>query len=301
MTKIGVLMGGLSAEREVSLNTGKGVLAALLEKGHDAVGIDWTPELDLVASLRGVGKVWLALHGTYGEDGCVQGLLEILKIPYTGSGVLASALAMDKVLSKEVFLRRGVPTPEYTVLGPEADPVAVTRPFGFPVVVKPSREGSTVGVTIVKGPGELAAAVELSRRCHGETMVEHFVPGRELSVGVLDGEVLGTVEIRTNAAFYDYEAKYKTATNEYLVPAPVPAGVDQSINAAALSAYRALGCTGHARVDVRLDPQDRPWVLEVNTLPGMTGTSLLPKIAKHRGMDYAALVDRILRLARLHS
>jgi len=290
-------MGGLSSEREVSLNTGKGVLRALLERGYPAVGIDWTEGQDLMGLLRGVAVVWNALHGTYGEDGCVQGLLECLKIPYTGSGVLASAAAMDKVMSKRLFDAAGIPTPEWTVI--EDDGASSAGRFGWPLVVKPSREGSTVGVTIVQEAGQLAGAIAEARRCHGETMMERYIAGREASVAILDDEVLGSVEIRPRRAFYDYAAKYQSGDTEYLVPPTYTDDVRAASEDAALRAYLALGCKGHARVDARIDEEGRPWVLEVNTLPGMTGTSLLPKIAAHRGMDYATLVERILASATL--
>jgi D-alanine-D-alanine ligase len=309
--RIAVVMGGLSAEREVSLNTGRGVLRALLERGRDAVGIEWSDGQDLGALLRDAraAVVWNALHGTYGEDGCVQGLLECLKIPYTGSGVLASALAMDKVLSKRLFDAARIPTPRWAVLG-AIDPSprrlgggwalpCGSDDFSFPLVIKPSREGSTVGVTIVKEPDGVAPAIAEARRCHGEVMVEEYIAGREASVAILDEEVLGSVEIRPRREFYDYEAKYQSGDTEYLVPPTYPADVSAACEDAARRAYLALACRGHARVDARIDAGGRPFILEVNTLPGMTGTSLLPKIAAHRGMDYATLVERILASAGL--
>ena len=301
--RIGVLMGGLSAERDVSLHTGAGVHQALLAKGYDAVALDWSSGRDLTSLLRDnrVQVAWIALHGTHGEDGCVQGLLECLKIPYTGSGVTASAVAMDKVLSKRLFDGSGLPTPKWCVLAPGGDAAKEASQFGWPVVVKPSCEGSTVGITIATDEATLVKAVELALSCHGETLLERFVAGRELSVGILDDAVLGTVEIRPRAAFYDYEAKYLRHDTEYLVPAPLSEKVDHEAREVALAAYRALGCQAHARVDLRLDDENKVWVLEVNSLPGMTGTSLLPKIAKHAGLDYASLVERILRSARLRA
>ncbi|WP_437544563.1 D-alanine--D-alanine ligase [Sorangium sp. So ce367] len=294
--RIGVLMGGVSAEREVSLSTGKGVLETLRASGYEAVGIDWTESRDLAELLRGenVTVVWNALHGTYGEDGCVQGLLECLRIPYTGSGVIASSAAMDKLVSKALFRANGVSTPEHVVVRRAEDAAIAAAKLGYPVVVKPSREGSTVGITIVQEEGELAAAFECARKCHGETFVETYIPGRELSVAILGGEVLGIVEIRLTRAFYDYAAKYESNDTEYLIPAPIGACASGRVCEQALLAYGALGCIGHARVDVRLDPEEHPWVIEVNTLPGMTGSSLLPKIARHAGIDYAALCERIL-------
>jgi D-alanine-D-alanine ligase len=294
---VGVLMGGLSAEREVSLNTGRGVLKALLEKGYHAVAVEWSDGQDLTELLRAarVEVAWNALHGTYGEDGCVQGLLECLKIPYTGSGVLASALAMDKVLSKRLFDAAGIPTPRWAVLAPDETP----RGFGYPLVIKPSREGSTVGVTIVADASGIDAAIADARRCHGDVMVEEYIAGREGSVAILDDAVLGSVEIRPRRAFYDYAAKYQSGDTEYLVPPSYSPEIVAASESACLGAYQSLACRGHARVDVRIDDTGRPWVLEVNTLPGMTGTSLLPKIAAQRGMDYATLVERILESAGL--
>jgi D-alanine-D-alanine ligase len=298
--RIGVLLGGPSAEREVSLNTGKGVLAALRERGLEAVAIDWQAGQDLSVLLRSerIEVVWNALHGTPGEDGTVQGLLECLGIPYTGSGVLASAAAMDKLVAKRLFAQGGVPTPAWYALDGE-DAAARAAELGYPVVVKPAREGSTVGITIVKAEPDLDAAVAAARRCHGAPLLEAFIPGRELSVGVLDGQVLGTVEIRPKKGFYDYAAKYVTGDTEYLVPAPVEPIIEKAACAVGLAAYLALGCHGHARTDVRVDPEGGCWVLEVNTLPGMTGTSLLPKIARHAGIEYGELVDRILATATL--
>ena len=272
------------------MNTGRGVLRALQGRGHDAVGLEWTAEADVAALVRGVDVVWNALHGTWGEDGCVQGLLECLSIPYTGSGVLSSALAMDKIQSKRLFDHAGIPTPRWGV---------AAEPLGFPCVVKPSREGSTVGVTIVLRPEQLAAALELAAGCHGEILIEEFIPGREVSVAVLDDAVLGTVEIRPKSGFYDYSAKYQSGDTEYLVPPSFGREIDDPCQAAALAAYQSLGCKGHARVDARIDPDGRPFILEVNTLPGMTGTSLLPKIAAHQGMDYGTLCERILASAGL--
>jgi D-alanine-D-alanine ligase len=297
--RVGVLMGGLSAEAEVSMNTGRGVVTALVGKGHDAVALGWHAGVDLVALLAGVDVVWNALHGTWGEDGCVQGLLECLQIPYTGSGVLASALAMDKVQSKRLFDHAGIPTPRWHVLGAADDARAVADGLGYPCVIKPSREGSTVGVTIVKSADDVAAAVALARACHGEVLIEAYIAGREASVGIVDDEVLGSVEIRPRRAFYDYAAKYQSGDTEYLVPPTFGPEIDRPCQEAALSGYRIVGCAGHARVDARIDEDGRPFILEVNTLPGMTGTSLLPKIAAHRGMDYASLCERILGSAGL--
>jgi D-alanine-D-alanine ligase len=304
--RVVVLMGGPSAEREVSLNTGKGVLAAMQERGHDVVGIDWTDGADVTSLLRDARAqvVWIALHGTYGEDGAIQGLLECLKIPYTGSGVLGSAVAMDKVISKRTFEQAGVTTAPWKILPRAADDEEASEyvdVWGYPVVVKPSREGSSVGVSIVREQAALPAALAEARKFHGETLIEKYIPGAEVQVGVLGDAVLGTVEIRPKKEFYDYEAKYLRNDTTYLVPAPLDSNLDEHVRQVALSAHRLLGCSGYSRVDTRIDPSGKVHVLEVNTLPGMTATSLLPKIAKHAGLPYAELCERILSLAALHT
>ena len=301
--RVGVLMGGPSAERDVSMNTGAGIHRALLAKGYDAVRLEWTRDVDLAVALREhqVEVAWIALHGTYGEDGCVQGLLECMRIPYTGSGVTASAIAMDKVLSKRLFDERGIATPPWRVVASAAEAAKHARALGYPVVVKPAREGSTVGISIVKSEPEIAQAVDVARKLHGLTLVERFIAGREVSVGVLDGEVLGSVEIKPRAELYDYDAKYLRGDTEYRVPAPMPKAYEEPILEAAARACEVIGCHGHARVDFRIDEKGDGWVLEINTLPGMTGTSLLPKIAAHAGMDYPTLVERVLQSARLEN
>jgi D-alanine-D-alanine ligase len=305
--RIGVVMGGLSAEREVSLNTGAGVLAALRERGRDVVGIDWAPGTSLPALLADarVGVVWNALHGTFGEDGAVQGLCACMGIACTGSGILASALAMDKVMSKRIFEHNAVPTPAWRLVagqgeGPAdgSDGPAALVDWAVPMVVKPAFEGSSVGVSIVEDRAEIAAAVALARRYHGPVLVEEYIAGTEVFVGILDDAVLGSVEVRPAGKFYDYDAKYKRGDTRYLLPPELPGEVVTRAEAHALAAYRALGCSGHARPDLRIRTDGAVFVLEVNTLPGMTATSLLPKIAKQAGIDYATLCERILASAK---
>jgi D-alanine-D-alanine ligase len=316
--RIAVVLGGLSAEREVSLNTGAGVVAALQEKRWDVAAIDWKPGTSLARLLEDAGAqvVWNALHGTFGEDGAVQGLCACLGIACTGSGILASALAMDKVMSKRIFESNGVPTPRWTLLaagdGIESPGSAGARSaaegrrggvieelaaWPLPCVVKPSSEGSSVGVSIVEDRAQLPAAVALARGYHGPVIVEDYIAGTEVFVGILDGRVLGSVEVRPATKFYDYEAKYKRTDTKYLLPPELPADVVARAEAAALAAYVALGCTGHARPDLRIATTGDVFVLEVNTLPGMTKTSLLPKIARAAGMDYGALCEAILASA----
>ena len=298
--RVGVIMGGPSSERAVSLNSGAGVLKALQSRGYDAVGIDWLGlSDDLGARLREqkIGVAWIALHGTHGEDGCVQGLLECYGIPYSGSGVMASAVAMDKVATRRLFDQESIESPKWRRWHGAAD---VAR-IGFPLVVKPSAEGSSVGVSVVKTEADLPAALEAAKQCHGVVLLEEYCKGREINVGVLDDEALGEVEIRPATEFYDYEAKYVRNDTQYLVPAPITDEERHTLHALAVRAHKALGCAGATRVDLILLPNGRAVCLEINTLPGMTDHSLLPKIAAHRGMDYATLVERILATARLHA
>jgi D-alanine-D-alanine ligase len=302
--RVGVLMGGPSAEREVSLKTGAGVHAALLERGHDAVALDWAKDVEVVHLLRRarVDVVWIALHGSFGEDGAIQGLLECLRIPYTGSGVLASALAMDKVRSKRLFEKAGLGTARWRALtASEGSDVvrAAAADWGWPVVVKPAAEGSSVGVTIVHDPAAADAAVALARRYHGPVLVEAFIPGQEIDIAVLGEHALGTVEIRPATEFYDYEAKYLRKDTQYLVPAPVTPAIEAELRRVALAAFHALGCRGYARVDTRVTPAGEINLLEVNTLPGMTATSLLPKLAAHAGISYGEVCERVLDSAGL--
>jgi D-alanine-D-alanine ligase len=297
--RIAVVLGGLSAEREVSLNTGAGVLKALTERGWDVVGIDWKEGTSLPTLLAEAGAqvVWNALHGTYGEDGAVQGLCTSMQIPCTGSGILASALAMDKVMSKRIFESNGVPTPKWRILAAHEGPDALAS-FPLPLVIKPANEGSSVGVSVVDERSQLPDAIALARRHHGPVIVEEYIAGTEVFVGILDGRALGSVEVRPATKFYDYEAKYKRNDTKYLIPPELAADVLGRAEQYALAAYHALGCSGHARPDLRINAAGEAFVLEVNTLPGMTATSLLPKIAKSVGMDYATLCEQILASAK---
>lgn len=296
--RVGLLLGGLSSERNVSLNSGGRMAAALRSRGHDVVEID--PGRDAAAQLRAaaVDVVVIGLHGTYGEDGCIQGLLEVLGLPYTGSPPLASALAFDKVLTKRAVGQAGIATPEFVAL----DPGDAVPDFGAPCVVKPVAEGSSVGVSIVRrGGAELAEAVRLARACgDGRILIERYVDGREVTVGVLDGQVLGTVEIRPAKEFYDYEAKYERDDTGYVAPAELRPDARAAIHEAAARVHRILGCAGATRVDFLVDREDRPWFIELNTLPGMTDHSLLPKAAAQAGMDFASLCEAILSRAALH-
>jgi D-alanine-D-alanine ligase len=309
--KIGVLFGGLSAERDVSIRSGEAILGALDERGHDVCPIFVDRDLDLVLRQSRIDVAFLALHGRYGEDGCVQGLLELLGVPYTGSGVLASALAMNKAKAKEVFRWRNLPTaPGYVIDasgGPggdeagEGDLAERHGAFGFPVVVKPAGEGSSLGVRLVRDELELESAVEQALRYDDTVLVERFVEGKEISVGVLDGKPLGALEIVPRRGIYDFQSKYTAGRSDYHLPARLsPERYRSALRLAAL-AYEALRCEGAARVDLIVSERGNEVILEVNTLPGMTPTSLLPRIARGSGLPYGDLVEHILAGARLRA
>lgn len=301
--KVAVLYGGRSAEREVSLRSGEAIHGALRSRGYDAELLD--VGLDVAERLREMKAqvAFIGLHGRYGEDGAIQGLLESMGIPYTGSGVLSSALAMDKVATKQVFVARGIPTPDYVAVRPEDARLLTGKalPFGLPAVVKPASEGSSVGVHIVKTEAELADACADAARFKGDVLLERYIKGREVQVAVLDDEALGAIEVRPASEFYDYQAKYHSGgTTQYLFPAPLPEELYRRALDVTLAAHRSLGCSGATRTDLIVLPDGGVTVLEVNTLPGMTETSLLPKIAAGVGIDFPTLCEKILQGATLH-
>jgi D-alanine-D-alanine ligase len=296
----------MSAEREISLKTGEGVAAALEEKGWDVARIVFGPgtkPLDEMLRAAKIDVAFIALHGRGGEDGCTQGMLELMGIPYTGSSVLASALAMDKLKAKEMFRLHNVPTPPYYVATPEglADLEELHGSFGFPVIVKPRGEGSSVGLTKANDLAELAAGLRVAFEHDTCALVERFVRGAEVHVGLLDGRVLGAIEVVPKNGLYDYTAKYTPGMTEYICPPRLAATRARGIMNLAERAARALGCSGACRVDLLVTEGENEYVLEVNTLPGMTPTSLLPKIAASAGIDYATLCESILAGARLHA
>jgi D-alanine-D-alanine ligase len=304
--RVGVLMGGWSAEREVSRRTGEAVADALEGRSYDVARLVWGPENpdlpDLVRSAN-VDAVFVALHGRGGEDGCVQGMLELLGVPYTGSGVLASALAMDKLKAKELFRLHNVPTPPYYVVGRDDLDVLeqVHGSFGYPSIVKPRREGSSIGLAKVHGFDELTAAVQRALDYDEHALVERFVKAMEVHVGILDGRVLGAIEVSPKDGLYDFAAKYTPGLTEYACPPRLTPTRLRGVTNLAERAARALACSGACRVDLLVTEGENEYVLEVNTLPGMTATSLLPKIAASAGMDYASLCDAIVQGARLHA
>ena len=302
--RIGILMGGHNAEHEVSMSTGKALAGALRSRGYQVVEIVVDADLPVVVLREGVEVAFVALHGRWGEDGCVQGLLEAMRIPYTGSGVLASALSMDKVFAKVVFRQRGLPVVEDVVLDRESlDSLSVSDlPFDLPVIVKPSREGSSVGVSIVRDAAGFIRALEQTRELAGELLVERYVPGREIQVAVLDDKPLGAIEIVPAGEFYDYEAKYDSGgATRYLFPAPLSKAETDRVLDICARAYRALGCRGVSRVDTILASDGEFFLLEVNTIPGMTEASLVPKIAAGLGVGVRWVDETVNARARCNS
>jgi D-alanine-D-alanine ligase len=295
--KVAVLLGGRSAEREVSLKSGGMVLAALRTAGVDAHPFDPRDRgLEELARER-FDRVFIALHGRYGEDGTMQGALELLGIPYTGSGVLASALAMDKWRTKLVWQSAGVPTPRYELLSADTDFAAVPARLGLPIMVKPANEGSSIGMTKVRRAGDLDEAYALAANYDRVVIAEQFVDGTELTGGILGREALPLIRLETPRDFYDYDAKYLADDTRYILPCGLPEAEEQAIRAGCLRAFDALGCRGWGRVDLMLDRSGNPYFLEVNTSPGMTDHSLVPMAARHAGLSFEALCVRILDAA----
>ena len=293
--KVAVLFGGTSAEREVSLNSGSRVLAALQGQGIDAHPFD--PAEQPLDALKGYDCAFIALHGRHGEDGTIQGALEVMHIPYTGSGVLASALAMDKFRTKLMWQAAGLPIPEYALLSAASDFADIEEELGLPLFVKPAREGSSIGVTKVKAPGELKAAYLEAARHDPLVIAEKGVMGGEYTVGIVGDQVLPIIKIEPATEWYDYEAKYNRDDTRYLCPCGLPEAREMQIRAQALEAFRMLDGRGWGRVDFLMDDAGNHYFLEVNTAPGMTDHSLVPMGARAAGMDYPALVRRVLELA----
>jgi len=302
--RIGILMGGPSSERKVSLKSGKSVYESLRQLGLDVVTIDIVTDnakenIKLIRS-KEIDCAFLALHGRFGEDGQIQEILESLFIPYTGSGVLASRLVMDKVASRKVLEIHGIPVPAYKIM---------ERPYykgsdtflgdfsGFPLVVKPATHGSSIGLSIVDKKENLKQAVELAFKYDEHVLIEQYISGRELTVGILNDKALPVIEIIPKAKFFDYEAKYLTGTTEYRVPANIKKAVSGLVQSTALKAHKLLGCYGCSRVDIILSRQNIPFILELNSIPGLTPTSLLPKAARAEGIEFSMLCLKLIKLA----
>lgn len=334
--KIAVLLGGSSPERLVSIASGRGVIKALRELGHEvvavdpAMGVSQIPESELLSQgigtnpptkellqklspknylacvdsqkLDDIGLALIILHGKWGEDGTIQSLFELRSIPYTGSGVMASAIAMDKVMSKKLFLHHGTPTAEWYDYQRNSHPRSPRikeniLKIGFPNVVKPNDQGSSVAITIVKNESELDDALDEAERLSDVVLVEKYIPGAELTVGILGDEPLPVIEIRPHGGFYDYEHKYTKGMTDYLVPAPIEKSFAMKLQEVAINTFRSLGCKTFGRVDFRVGADEVPYCLEVNTIPGMTETSLVPKAAAAAGIPFTQLIERIVDLS----
>ena len=293
--KVAVLFGGTSAEREVSLNSGSRVLAALQGQGIDAHAFD--PAEQALDALKGYDRAFIALHGRHGEDGTIQGALEVMHIPYTGSGVLASALAMDKFRTKMLWRAAGLTIPDYVILSADSDFADIEEELGLPLFVKPAREGSSIGVTKVKERGALKAAYEAAAALDPLVIAEKGVLGGEYTVGIIGDEAMPIIKIEPATEWYDYEAKYNRDDTKYLCPCGLPEAKEMQIRKGALEAFRILGGRGWGRVDFLMDEEGNHYFLEVNTAPGMTDHSLVPMAARVSGLEYPALVRRVLDMA----
>jgi D-alanine-D-alanine ligase len=302
---IGVICGGISSEREISLKTGEGIYNALINNGYNAKYIDFKG--DNISVFNEIDIAFLALHGKYGEDGSVQGILELFKIPYTGSGILASSLAIDKIFSKKIFVFENIPTPEYIELSSISNldinkiKNEIKKAIGYPLVVKPSREGSTIGITIVENENELESAINFARIYDSRILIEKFIFGRLLTVSIIGDKpiALPVIEIKPKSGFYDFKSKYTVGLTEYIVPVSLDNETELKIKELSLKAHNSLGCYGISRVDLILDENKVPYVLEINTMPGMTETSLVPKAAAAAGINFEKLVEIILNYSSL--
>ncbi len=301
---IAVIRGGKSAERKISLKTGKAILDALEKEGYDPLDLD--PVNNLHKELKEVEVAFIALHGRYGEDGTIQGLLELEEVPYTGSGVLASALAMDKVMSKRIFEQMGINTPKFAVVtskemeNEESLKKELINKLGLPLVVKPSLEGSSIGLSIINKERDLILAIKDALKHDKQVLIEEYISGREITVGLIgneDPQVLPIIEIKPKEGIYDFTAKYTKGMTEFVIPASLSKNTYQQAEEFALKAYQALQCRGMSRVDLRVSSKGEAYVLEVNTIPGMTETSLLPQAAEAVGISFEELVVRILEYA----
>jgi D-alanine-D-alanine ligase len=298
--KVAVLLGGKSAEREISLLSGNGVLRALRSKGIDAHAFD-PAQRDLFDLKReGYARCFIALHGRFGEDGTIQGALEVLGVPYTGSGVLGSAIGMDKWRTKMIWIADGLPTPRYRILKADDDWKAVARELKLPLIVKPANEGSTLGLTKVFSVKELPAAYELAaKKYHDIALAEQFIDGPEYTAGIVGDTALPLIRIEAPQGNYDYRHKYFTDDTKYHCPCGLPEKKEKELQALSLQAFRVAGCSGWGRIDIMLDAAKKPWLLEVNTSPGMTGHSLVPMAARAIGISYEDLCVKILELAHV--
>jgi D-alanine-D-alanine ligase len=296
--KVAVLMGGLSAEREISLLSGNAVLSALKNQGVDAHGID--AKEDVVRQLLegNFQRVFIVLHGRGGEDGTMQGLLEVLQLPYTGSGVMASSLAMDKLKTKQIWRAMGLPTPDFVILDSAQSCTQALDTLGLPLIVKPVLEGSSIGMSKVERDDELMAAWQKAQQCGGTVIAERWIEGNEYTAAVLNDQVLPMIKLKTTHKFYDYDAKYEAEDTQYICPCGLSAEQEARFARLIKDAFDAVGALSWGRVDFIVDQQNRPWLIEVNTVPGMTSHSLVPMAAKQAGLSFDELVMNVLVTAR---
>lgn len=298
--KVALLMGGWSAERDISLKSGEAVLTALQNADVDVHAIDVEPDVVQRLQNEAYDRAFIILHGRGGEDGAIQGALDLIGLPYTGSGVMASALCMDKLMTKRLWRGEGLPTPEHRLLSDNSDFNAVVSDLGLPLIVKPASEGSSIGMSKVDSLDDLSKAYEVAAGFSCPVFAEQWVAGEEYTVAILEGEALPVIRLRTPLAFYDYAAKYQSTDTEYLCPCGLPEAKEQELKELALEAFDVCGAEGWGRVDLMLDGNGTPWLIEVNTVPGMTDHSLVPMAAKAAGIDFEALVMRILATSLDH-
>jgi D-alanine-D-alanine ligase len=295
--KVAVLMGGLSAERGISLLSGNAVLDALKNKGVDAHGIDVDEDIVSEMLSENYDRAFIVLHGRGGEDGTMQGLLELMAVPYTGSGVMASSLAMDKLKTKQIWLAMGLPTPEFSILDSEKSCQQALDTLGLPLIIKPVLEGSSIGMSKVEREEELVPAWNKARQCGGTVIAERWVVGEEYTAAMLDDQVLPMIKLKTTHKFYDYDAKYEADDTQYICPCGLPEEQEAEFAELAATAFNAVGAASWGRVDFMVDKDNQPWLIEVNTVPGMTSHSLVPMAAKQAGLSFDELVLKILSLA----
>jgi len=293
--KVAVLMGGWSAERKISLQSGAAVLAALQQGGIDAHGIDVGRDITAVLGAGDYSRALIMLHGRGGEDGAMQGLLEVMGLPYTGSGILGSALAMDKLRCKQVWAAEGFPTPEFRVLETEQDCADALAQLGLPLIIKPASEGSSIGMSKVEVEDEMLPAFKTARECEGVIIAEKWITGAEYTAAILNRRVLPMIRLETDRKFYDYVAKYESDDTRYICPCGLDESVEKALGSIMLNAFEAIDASGWGRVDFMLDANQQPWLIEANTVPGMTSHSLVPMAAKQAGIGFNELVIEILR------
>ncbi len=296
--KVAVLMGGMSAEREISLLSGKAVLTALISQGVDAHGIDVDKKVLARLEAENYQRAFVVLHGRGGEDGTIQGLLEVMNLAYTGSGVMASSIAMDKLKTKQIWQSMDLPTPSYRVIDNVQDCAQALKELGLPLIVKPVLEGSSIGMSKVEKEDEMIAAWEKAKQCQGTVMAERWIEGEEYTAAILDEQVLPFIKLETSHKFYDYDAKYKSDDTQYICPCGLSEADEKKYSEVAMSAFNAVNASGWGRVDFMVDAEGKIWLIEVNTVPGMTSHSLVPMAAKQAGLSFEQLVVKILSMAK---